>query len=1093
MPRQLAFKHSEHGNPISQLLTPPFEGEVELLAHPSDSRDLLARLPNQREFTITSRVRTLNQSSSDILFVASSNLTASMWPASGSTAVRWLWPKSRRRDWGLARARENARQARESWADQFSVKEERIADGELVSLGLRTPQIGALFSVLGHWRASDELATVVMPTGTGKTEVMLTLTAHEQPERLLVIVPTDALREQISNKFMTWGMLQEIGVLTRSAQYPVVGVLKKRIATREAVTSFFGSCNVVVATMAALCSVPEDAQDEMAALCSHLFIDEAHHTPASTWHQLREKFAGKKVVQFTATPFRNDGRLVEGKVAFNYPLSRAQRDGYFRPVNFRPVEEYVAANADRAIAVAATRQLNSDLSDGLDHLLMARTSSIERAEQVHAVYQAIASDHRPLLIHSKLAAELRVQAVEQMRQRSSRIIVCVDMLGEGFDLPELKIAALHDMHKSLAITLQFTGRFTRVKPDLGEATIIANIADAEVEDSIASLYAESSDWNVLLRDLSEDSTRAHTERSEFIREFEQSPSAISLRNLAPNMSALVYRTNCTEWRPASIKASLDDDRLYAGPLVNRSRHTLIFVTMDRTDVKWGNVRNLTDTAWNLHIVHWSRAQGLLFINSSEGGSNHEWLARLVTGAAVDERVFVDLIKGERIFRVLSGVNQLTLLNLGLRHVISKAIQFSMHMGADIGTALTAALRENKSKSNLFGKGFEGGKKATIGCSLKGRVWSYRVARDLSEWVSWCRHIGGKLLNESIDTATLFEHVITPEEVSDRPALVPVSIDWFDDFSDRRDDLVFLNIGGHEVPLFEVGIDLVEPSEIGPLRFRVYSDTSEATYEIRYAAGGVTYSSTGSSPAIIRVSRREYPLVQWFDEHHPVIRFEDGSFLQSNELSRTRRGRDRVPFDIARIDVWDWTGVDIRVESQGPTKRSDSIQRRVIDTLLGMTGDRAFDFVFDDDGAGEVADVVAIKQTSRELIVCLYHCKYAHGNAPGARVADLYEVCGQTQKSVVWKEEVQRMLRRLRSREVSRISSGEASRIERGTLAELNTIARKARVLTPVFHHYIVQPGISRSAISRQQLDLLAVTELYLRETYEISLDVVASA
>ena len=39
------------------------------------------------------------------------------------------------------------------------------------------------------------------------------------------------------------------------------------------------------------------------------------------------------------------------------------------------------------------------------------------------------------------------------------------MLGEGFDLPELKIAALHDVKKSLPVTLQFTGRFTRTKYD----------------------------------------------------------------------------------------------------------------------------------------------------------------------------------------------------------------------------------------------------------------------------------------------------------------------------------------------------------------------------------------------------------------------------------------------------------------------------------------------------------------------------------------------------------------------------------------------------------------------------------------------------
>jgi hypothetical protein len=36
-------------------------------------------------------------------------------------------------------------------------------------------------------------------------------------------------------------------------------------------------------------------------------------------------------------------------------------------------------------------------------------------------------------------------------------VVCVDMLGEGFDLPELKIAAFHDIRKSLAVTCNLKG------------------------------------------------------------------------------------------------------------------------------------------------------------------------------------------------------------------------------------------------------------------------------------------------------------------------------------------------------------------------------------------------------------------------------------------------------------------------------------------------------------------------------------------------------------------------------------------------------------------------------------------------------------
>jgi len=1095
VPAQMRWQHVDGGNQIAQLLRAEFSAEVDLRSDESGNGDLVATLPDGSEVVVTNRPRRVNPTTAtrDVLFVRCDRLSDSTWPVSEGAPARWLWPQSRFRDDALIEARQLAVIARESWAHVFSIKEEALTHDGASLPGLRPPQVGALHSVVGHWRASEEMVTVVMPTGTGKTEVMLALLAHERLNRLLVVVPTDALRDQLSNKFMTWGWLRHAKLLDAAANYPVVGALKRRLSAVEEVDRFFGSCNVVVSTMSALCGVEPEIQQRIAEQCSHLFIDEAHHTPASTWNDFRDRFAGKPIVQFTATPFRNDGRMVEGKVVFNYPLHRAQRDGYFRPVNFRAVEEYVFAAADEAIARAALEQLSDDLSAGMDHLVMARTSSISRATVVHAVYERLAARYSPLVIHSNLPVERRNAALQALSSRATRVVVCVDMLGEGFDLPELKIAALHDMHKSLTITLQFVGRFTRSQPNLGEATVIANVADANVEESLTALYAENSDWNTLLRVLSEENTQEHIDRSEFIREFDQVPAEISLRNLAPPMSTLVYRTNCTQWQPTTIKKILPAARLFSGPLVNRRRHTMIFVTMDRSEVKWGAPRELLDVAWNLYLVHWSPGQGLIFINSSDSSSNHEWLARAIAGSDADQSHYVELIRGERIFRVLAGINRLTLLNLGLRHVISKAIQFSMHMGADIGTALTQALRENKSKSNLFGKGFERGKKATIGCSLKGRIWSYKIARDLSQWVNWCEHVGTKLLDDGIDTGTLFEHVITPEEVQDRPQLMPITIDWYEDFVERRDELVFVRVHGSEVPLFEIGIELVEPRETGPIRFRVFSDVASSLYAMRFDGNRVVFAPESDGDVTLRVSKRDYTLGEWLSEHPPIVRFEDGSFLQSNELSRVRQGTDRRPYDISAIDAWTWGGVDRRTESQGLDKNPASIQRHVIERLLAPTGDNAFDIVFDDDGAGEIADVVAIRQSNRELVVHLFHCKYMHGEEPGARLADLYEVCGQAQKSVIWKEEVERMFRRMRSRETARTQRAQASRFERGSLSGLATLARKARTLVPVFHIFVVQPGISRTAVSRAQLDLLAVTELYLRETYDIPFGVIGSA
>lgn len=61
---------------------------------------------------------------------------------------------------------------------------------------LRRPQIGALHSIVGYQSSGlTEPGIVVMPTGTGKTETMLAWLVAQRPERVLVVVPSAALRE----------------------------------------------------------------------------------------------------------------------------------------------------------------------------------------------------------------------------------------------------------------------------------------------------------------------------------------------------------------------------------------------------------------------------------------------------------------------------------------------------------------------------------------------------------------------------------------------------------------------------------------------------------------------------------------------------------------------------------------------------------------------------------------------------------------------------------------------------------------------------------------------------------------------------------
>ena len=147
------------------------------------------------------------------------------------------------------------------------------------------------------------------------------------------------------------------------------------------------------------------------------------------------------------------------------------------------------------------------------------------------------------------------------------------------------------------------------------------------------------------------------------------------------------------------------------------------------------------------------------------------------------------------------------------------------------------------------------------------------------------------------------------------------------------------------------------------------------------------------------------------------------------------------FNMDRISTWDWSTVDIRKESQVIQHDKQSIQYHVIQSLIASY---KYCVIFDDDDAGEIADIVSIMDAADRITIQFYHCKYAHGDNPGDRVADLYEVCGQAEKSIKWCQEPSTIIDRLMKRESSSAQSG-GTRFEIGNLRKLREIKNKMRV------------------------------------------------
>ncbi|WP_394672846.1 DEAD/DEAH box helicase family protein [Limnobacter sp.] len=175
------------------------------------------------------------------------------------------------------------------WRHQFQFKEE---DPEHGFPGLRKPQLGALHAIAGYFSTDLQVepATVVLPTGTGKTETMLATMVYQQCEKILLIVPSDSLRTQISKKFIDLGYLPELTVVPPDIALPNVAVIRKGIQSPEEASLLANAANVLIATTSVLSACSEQALNALCEQCSDLFVDEAHHISATSWQAIRERF-----------------------------------------------------------------------------------------------------------------------------------------------------------------------------------------------------------------------------------------------------------------------------------------------------------------------------------------------------------------------------------------------------------------------------------------------------------------------------------------------------------------------------------------------------------------------------------------------------------------------------------------------------------------------------------------------------------------------------------------------------------------------------------------------------------------------------------
>lgn len=361
------------------------------------------------------------------------------------------------------------------------------------NLQLREPQVEAYQALYQYFRNGGKTAIIQIPVGCGKSGIAAIAPFGIAKGRVLIVAPNLTIKD---------GLFESLDVTNRQKCFwRKRGILSDEtmIGGPFATTLDTGNISVcekshmVVSNIHQFATNPDKWLRKFGSdFFDLIIVDEAHHSPASSWQKVLDHFNKAKVINMTATPFRSDGQEVGGELVYRYPFKKATFKGYIKRVTasyVAPTElEFVAKGETKIYSlddvlkmkeknwfsrgIALSDPCNQSIVDnslekleklretGTHHQLIAVACSVDHARKISALYEA--RGFKSDLIHSQLDEEKKAKVMRRLRSGELDCIVQVQMLGEGFDHPKLSVAAIFRPFRTLAPYIQFVGRVLRV-------------------------------------------------------------------------------------------------------------------------------------------------------------------------------------------------------------------------------------------------------------------------------------------------------------------------------------------------------------------------------------------------------------------------------------------------------------------------------------------------------------------------------------------------------------------------------------------------------------------------------------------------------
>jgi len=338
-----------------------------------------------------------------------------------------------------------------------------------MSLTLRPYQHRAVHDLRLAFRDGARAPLLVLPTGGGKTICMAEILrgVADRDRSAMVLVHRRELITQTAHKLTLAGVPH--------------GIVAAGLPTTKHPIQI-ASVQTLVRRL-----------DRMPFTPDLIVIDEAHHATAGSWKRVLDHWPDALRLGVTATPIRLDGRgllAVFDRLVLGPSVADLVFTGYlaqsriYAPPQVADLSALKRRAGDYATDQAADAMDRPTVTgDAIAHYkrlaagqrAIAFCCSVQHAEHVCTSFNAAGIPTATLL--GSLDPVRRDQVVQQFDDGAVQMLVTVDVVSEGFDIPAAGCAILLRPTQSLGLYLQQVGRVLRPAPGKTHAVILDHVGN----------------------------------------------------------------------------------------------------------------------------------------------------------------------------------------------------------------------------------------------------------------------------------------------------------------------------------------------------------------------------------------------------------------------------------------------------------------------------------------------------------------------------------------------------------------------------------------------------------------------------------------